>query len=325
MEYVFIINPAAGKTDSTAALRARIEQAGAAMGIAPIVEITQRPGHAREIAARYAVAGKPARLYACGGDGTLNEVVQEVIGQPHLSLGCVPCGSGNDYVRSFGTAEDFRDIQAQLAAEAVSIDAMKTTYGYSDNICAAGLDAQVAYAIPRYRRLPGCGGSLSYTLAIVETLFRRIGHRLRITLDDHTETGEYTLLAVCNGQMYGGGYWAAPQACLDDGLLDVLLVQKVSRPELLGLIGAYKQGKHMLPDGTVHPKFQKYITVFCARRVRIEVLEQRPLIVTLDGECTPCTDRLDLEIVPGQLSALLPRTVLHKPTMPLAARHVAAI
>ncbi len=320
MEHVFIINPAAGKTDAAAVLVPQITAAGQAMGIAPVIEVTRHPGHAKQIAARYAAAGKPARLYACGGDGTLNEVLQAAAGCPHLSLGCVPCGSGNDYVRNFGTAEDFLDIRAQLAAQPVPLDVLTTTYGLGAAICAAGLDAQVAYAIPRYRRLPGCGGSLSYTFAIVETLFRRMGHELRITLegpDGHTEAGSYTLLAVCNGQLYGGGYLAAPQARMDDGLLDVLLVPRITRPALLRIIGGYKKGEHIAADGTVRPQYQKYIRVFRAKRVRIEVLDARPLIVTLDGECTPCTAALDIGLLPGQLSALLPPSVI--------ARHAPAL
>lgn len=307
-----MINPTAGKQDAGKLLIPQIQAAAAAAGIKPVIFRTQYAGHARELAARYAASGAPARLYACGGDGTLNEVLQEVVGRPQLALGCVPCGSGNDYVRNFADAAAFCDIAAQLQGTTVTIDALSTSCGYGADICAAGLDAQVAYAIPRYRRLPGVGGSLSYTLAIVETVFRHIGHRLRVALDGPggtVVTDSFTLLAVCNGQMYGGGYHAAPQARMNDGLLDVLLVKQVSRPTLARIIGGYKKGEHMLPDGSVAPKYRQYVSVFRARSVDIEVLDDRPLIVTLDGECTPCTDRLHLEVRPAALSAVLPRGV----------------
>ncbi len=309
MQYVFIINPAAGKTDAGKTLVPQIEAAARALGVTPVIERTAHPGHAREIAARWVAGAEPANLYACGGDGTLNEVLQAVAGCAHLALGCVPCGSGNDYVRNFGTAEDFLDMRAQLLARPVRVDLLKTGYGLGIDICAAGLDARIAYTIPRYRRLPGCGGTMSYTLSIVENLFRRIGHELRITLegqDGHTETGSYTLLAVCNGQLYGGGYLAAPQARMDDGVLDVLLVPRIHRPDLLRIIGGYKKGEHMAPDGTVRPTYQKFIRAYRAKKVRIEVLDDRPLIVTLDGECTPCTDALEIELLPASLNALLP-------------------
>lgn len=309
MQYVFIINPAAGKADASQTLAPQIEAAGRALGVSPVIERTMHPGHAREIAARYAAGSEPANLYACGGDGTLNEVLQAVAGCGHLALGCVPCGSGNDYVRNFGTAEDFLDMRAQLQAKPARLDLLKTSCGLGVDICAAGLDARIAYTIPRYRRLPGCGGTMSYTLSIVENLFRRMGHELRIALEGenpHTETGSYTLLAVCNGQLYGGGYLAAPQARMDDGVLDVLLVPRIRRLDLLRIIGGYKKGDHMAPDGTVRPAYQKYIQAYRAKKVRIEVLDERPLIVTLDGECTPCTDAIEIELQPAALNALLP-------------------
>ena len=327
MEHVFIINPTAGRTDAGAQLAPRIRAAAAALGMTEQVHIvrTEYAGHARELAEQAVAAGTPVRLYACGGDGTLNEVLQAAAGQAHGALGCVPCGSGNDYVRNFGTA-DFLDIAAQLEAVPVPLDVMDTGYGASVDICAAGLDAQVAYAIPRYRRI--AGGSLSYTCAIVETLFRRIGHRLRITLDGPGGTvleNSYTILTVCNGQYYGGGYRAAPHARMDDGMLEVLLVRKITRPQLVTILGDYKKGLHITPSGGIAPKFEPYLEIYHAKSVDIEVLDGRPLIVTLDGECTPCTDRLHIELRPGALNALLPRAVLAGGTSAVLSQGTAAV
>lgn len=328
MEHVFIINPAAGRTDAGAQLVPAIRTAAAALGVEEQVHIerTEGPGHARELVERYAAGGQPVRFYACGGDGTLNEVLQAAAGLENAAVGCVPCGSGNDYVRNFGAAADFLDIAAQLEGMAVPLDVMDTDYGASVDICAAGLDAQVAYAIPRYRRI--AGGSLSYTCAIVETLFRRMGHRLRVTLDGPGGTvleNSYTILTVCNGQYYGGGYRAAPHARMDDGALEVLLVRKLTRLELVRILGDYKKGAHITPAGGIAPKFAPYLEIYHAQSVDIEVLDGRPLIVTLDGECTPCTDRLHIELRPRALNALVPRTVLANGTPAVLSQSLAAI
>ena len=74
----------------------------------------------RPLAAQYAAGGEEVYLYACGGDGTLNEILQGTVGRPNAAIGCVPCGSGNDYVRNFGTQAQFLDLDAQLAAQPVS-------------------------------------------------------------------------------------------------------------------------------------------------------------------------------------------------------------
>ena len=252
-------------------------------------------------------------MYACGGDGTLNEVLQAAAGCPRLAVGCVPCGSGNDYVRNFGTAEDFLDLRAQLQAEPAPMDALDTTFGYGVGICAAGLDALVAYQIPRFRRLPGCGGTMAYTLSILQVMTTRFGHRVRITLDGRAHTGDYMMAAVCNGRMYGGGYCAAPLARLDDGLLDVVLVRPLSRLQVPGLLARYRKGAHLTPQGEVPPDLRRWITFARAREVRIEVLDGRPIAATVDGECG-LVQRIEAKAAPRALAMLLPAAVRARQT-----------
>ena len=75
-------------------------------------------------------------------------------------MGCLPYGSGNDFLRTYGTRAEFTDLDAQLAGGEVTIDLLETSLGLSATICAAGLDAQVAYGIPKFRRIPLCGGDV---------------------------------------------------------------------------------------------------------------------------------------------------------------------
>ena len=308
MQPVFLINPAAGKKNAATWLAPAIRQAAAELGAEPVIELTQRPGHARALAQRYAGLGQPVRLYACGGDGTLNEVLQAAAGCPQLMVGCVPCGSGNDYVRNFGTAQDFLDLRAQLLAQPVTADALDTSFGYGVGICAAGLDALVAYQIPRFRRLPGCGGATAYTLSILQAMGTRFGHRVRLTLDGRTRTGDYMMMAVCNGRMYGGGYRPAPLARMDDGLLDVVLVRPLSRLQVAGLLARYRKGEHLTPQGRVQPDLTHLVEFARARSVRIEVLDGRPLAATVDGECGLVTE-LEARVAPRSLTLLLPPAV----------------
>ena len=287
--------------------------AAAPLGLQPEILLTTHPGHARELAERLAAGPEPARLYACGGDGTLNEVLQAAAGHTALSVGCVPCGSGNDFVRNFGRAEEFLDLTAQLQARPVTLDALDTSFGYGVGICAAGLDARVAYQIPRFRRLPFCGGTMAYTLSILQAMTGRFGHEMRITADGRSFTGSYMMAAVCNGRLYGGGYCAAPQARLDDGLLDVVLVRPISRLRVAGLLACYKGGRHLTPDGAVRPDLARWMQFFRARKVCIEVLDGRPLAATVDGECG-LVQGIEARVAPGMLSMLLPPAVRARPT-----------
>lgn len=309
MRYLFVINPTAGKRDAGAWLTPQIQRAAAAAGVTAEIVRTTHAGHARQLAAQAAAGGEEVRLYACGGDGTLNELLQSAVGCPHLAVGCIPCGSGNDYVRNFPRQEAFLNLEAQLRAAAVPVDAIRTPFGCGVDICAAGLDAQVAYGIPKFRRLPFCGGSMAYTLSIAETAFSRYGHRLRLTLDDRVLEGEYMLAALCNGRLYGGGYLAAPHAAMDDGLLDVVLVRPMPLPRVLRFLTYYRKGGHLPQDGAVLEKYRGELQFFRVRRVELQVLDGQPIVTTLDGECAP---RMELwaEVAPGQLRILLPEAVM---------------
>lgn len=313
MRYLFVINPTAGRQDAGRWLIPKIRAAAAAVGVEAEIVRTTHAGHARSLAAEAAAAGEETRLYACGGDGTLNEVVQAAAGCPHLAVGCVPCGSGNDYVRNFPAGASFLDLEAQLRAETAVVDVIRTPFGCGVDICAAGLDAQVAYGIPKFRRLPLCGGSMAYTLSILQTAFSRFDHRLRVTLDGRVIEGSYMMAALCNGRLYGGGYRAAPHARMDDGLLDVVLVHPMPLPAVVRFLTYYKRGAHLPEDGLVLERYRQNLQFFRARSVDIQVLDGEPVVTTLDGECAPRMS-LHAEIAPRQLKVLLPAAVLRAET-----------
>ena len=96
-------------------------------------------------------------------------------------------------------------IHIYIAGTAVPVDLVAANGGVSAAICSVGLDSEVAYSIPKYRRLPLCGGQMAYNISIVERLLQPMGHRLRITVDDDVLEGDYLIATVCNGVAYGGG------------------------------------------------------------------------------------------------------------------------
>lgn len=308
MRHVFLINPVAGKQDPSTWLVPKIRSASQATGIEAEIVITKHRGHAAELAKSYAQSSDPVTVYTCGGDGTFNEVVQSAVGCDTLYVGCVPCGSGNDYVRNFGPKEPFLDMEAQLTGTTAKVDVIDTTYGYSAAICAAGLDAKVAYGIPKFRRIPFCGGTTAYTLSILQTVMGKLGCPVTVDIDGQVREGTYMMLAICNGRMYGGGYMAAPLGMMDDGLLDVILVKQIPRLKLPSLLASYKVGGHLTADGQVVPEFQQYLSYCRARRVKLKTPADHPIIVTVDGECAPRTE-LQAQIKPACLNISLPRGV----------------
>ena len=312
MRYLFILNPAAGKQDCTVQLIPQLQQAAVRAGI-PVDAVatckTEYAGHAKALA-RAAVeeaakAGEQLHIWTAGGDGTLVEALTGVQGFANAAVGCLPYGSGNDFLRTYGTRAEFTDLDAQLAGGEVAIDLLETSLGLSATICAAGLDAQVAYGIPKFRRIPLCGGEVSYLLSIVEQLCGHIGRRVTFTIDDEDLTGDCLMCAICNGRAYGGGFLAAPEADPADGWLDVMIVRRVGRLTIAKLLGMYKSGRHFV-NGQLTEEAKPYFLYRRARRVALRPADGRgPIVATADGECAPC-DAVEAVLRPLSGRILLP-------------------
>lgn len=312
MHTLFLLNPAAGKADCTRTLPQQIAAAAAGAGLAPedyTIRVTTHAGHARELSRAAAAAAQKAgvelHIFTAGGDGTFNEALTGAHGFDKTAVGCLPYGSGNDFLRTYGTKEEFLDLDAQLAGGTVPIDLMRTSLGLSATICAAGLDAQVAYGIPKFRRIPLCGGEVSYLLSIVEQLCGRIGRRVTFTIDDEELTVDCLMCAICNGRAYGGGFLAAPEADPADGWLDVMIVRRVGRLTIAKLLGMYKSGRHFM-NGQLTEEAKPYFLYRRARRVALRPADGRgPIVATADGECAPC-DAVEAVLRPLSGRILLP-------------------
>ena len=318
MHTLFILNPTAGKTDCTRTLPSQIEAAAMRAGLSRsdyTVQITTHAGHARELAHAAAEQaqrqGENLRIFTAGGDGTFNEALTGVCGFENAAVGCLPFGSGNDFLRTFGTKEEFLDLDAQLAGGPVTIDLMQTSLGLSATICAAGLDAQVAYGIPKFRRIPLCGGEMAYVLSIIQQLCGHLGRRVEYTIDGETMTVDCLMCAVCNGRTYGGGFCAAPEAQPDDGWLDVYIIRKVSRPTIAKLLGMYKSGRHF-KDGRLVKAAEPYFIYRRAKQVTLRAADGRgPIVATADGECVPC-EQVSVQVQPLAGRILLPKPAFER-------------
>lgn len=314
MRTLFLLNPTAGKADCTRTLPQQINAAAARAGLAPeeyTIQVTNHAGHARELANAAAQqarqSGEELRVFTAGGDGTFNEALTGIYGYANAAVGCLPFGSGNDFLRTYGTREEFNDLDAQLAGSEVDIDLMQTDLGLSATICAAGLDAQVAYGIPQFRRIPFCGGEMAYALSIVRQLCGHIGRNVTFTIDGEELTVDCLMCAVCNGRTYGGGFYAAPEAQPDDGWLDVFIIRRVSRLTIARLLGMYKSGRHFR-NGELTEQAKPYFIYRRAKCVSLRPADGRgPIVATADGECAPC------DAITAQLKPLAGRVLLPKP------------
>ena len=181
MRNVYIINPKAGKHDHTVQFMERIRAVHATHGEEPEIYLTQRAGHGEELARAAAEKGDAVRIWAVGGDGTVLEVVRGAEFHKNAAVGVYPCGSGNDFVRSFGKREVFLNPENQLAGKTVSIDMIRTQHGDAVNICSVGFDAKVAAEMNYYKHLPFVSGELAYTISLAKCFLGHLADKMTVT------------------------------------------------------------------------------------------------------------------------------------------------
>ena len=274
MKHLFIINPAAGKYDRTPELTERIRALCQARGLDYAIRASKKPGDCTALTRQAAESGEETRIYACGGDGTLNEVVNGAAGADNLAVTHLPCGSGNDFIKTFNDPGAFSDLERLLDPEEARFDLIQVGDDYSLSICSMGIDARIGTSIQTYKRLPLVTGRGAYNLSTVVNLLKGISRHYVIEVDGQVLDGRWTLVCVCNGRFYGGGYQPVPQAMPDDGRLEVLLVKKVSILQVAKIIGKYKEGKFR--------DYPQFITHFSTNRVVLHC--DKTEVINLDGE-----------------------------------------
>jgi YegS/Rv2252/BmrU family lipid kinase len=245
-----------------------------------------------------------SRLVIVGGDGSVNEVVNGVVGAGSVELAVIPRGTGWDFVRTFDIPRDLdRAIDIALNGTVREIDAGSVTYrtwagdeaqSYFANVGSAGISGAIAQrANESSKKL---GGKVSYYWATLAVFIRWQTGEMRVTVGDEARTGRMIDAMICNGRFLGGGMMMCPDARPNDGLFDVLLIGDVTKRDLAFVLPKTYKGKH-LP----HPRLE----LLRGRVVTVDADE--PLPIELDGE-QPGTTPARFEVVPRALRLRVPRS-----------------
>lgn len=291
---IFILNPCAGQGAANDELVTDIKEAAARLEIDVEIHKTSDPGEATHYVNRIlSETPETVRFFACGGDGTLNEVISGAAGHTNAIVGCVPLGTGNDFVRNFPFAGSFTDIRAQLLGEETTIDLMEYQgvlkqpgdleddiySGYCVNMFNIGFDCNVVDMAAKLKQLPLISGSLAYIIGVAIILIKKKGANLRIEFDgEEVHKGKLLLISIANGCFCGGGVMSNPLARLDDGLFDAQLVRNISRAKFISLFPKYSKGTHLQEKGV-----DRIISYKTVHNVRISSLSE-PFRVSIDGE-----------------------------------------
>ena len=302
MKHIFIINPAAGKDNSFQNIKKILELKKVEVDY-ELYE-TQAPGDATAYIRKYCTEHKePVRFYACGGDGTLNEVVNGVVGFEHASMGCYPCGSGNDFVKYYGGKKVFWNLEELLDAPEEYIDLMRVGNKYAINATHFGFDSAVAQTMMKVRRKAIIGGKNAYTTGIVKAIFTAMNNKCVVEADGEVinPKGKMLLCTVANGQYVGGSFRCAPRSNNKDGELDVCLFKPISLFRFLKLLPVYTEGEHL--DEKHLADLAKIMEYRRAKSIRVTAPEG--FAYTLDGEIVE-ENEFVMEVAPAALRFAVP-------------------
>lgn len=299
MKHLFIVNPAAGKKDCTEEVRARVAGLLRNRGDDYEVYVTKAPMDAARAVKSAAAGEKELRVYSCGGDGTYNECVCGAAGLPNAAVTpyATGTGTGNDFIRMFGAEKSlFRDLDALVNGTVHPMDVMDCSGRICANIASVGFDARVGTDVHKYSNIPVIGGATGYVASLAVNFAKGLHRPMKITGCGYGGEGEYTMVCVCNGRYYGGGFNPVPDADPCDGVLDILVVKKIPQVKAAGLVVAYSRGQYAkMPD---------YIVPLHGTGIHIAF--DRESVVNIDGEAVYGRD-IDIRVIPGGVNFIAPR------------------
>ncbi len=299
-KYLFVVNPAAGLNGRALTL---LEESRAIIDSHNIdyqVAYTERRGHAKELIEQRIDDENQWVIFACGGDGTLNEIVNAVVARENVTVAHFTSGTGNDFIRMFGKESIplFSNISELINGETHTFDIIDTGSMYGLNTCSYGFDARAAYFMQKFRWAKVLGSKMPYNIGVIATLLGGIAKPVDIVIDGEHFAEKFTIASIMNGRFYGGGYNPTPQALPNDGLLDVLIIKKINVFQLATMIGLFAKG-----DIATKPDI-----CIIRRAKQVTMKTPKPDVAQIDGEI--CTlDRLDLKISNYKLNFILPKGV----------------
>ena len=285
MFYAFIVNPAAGNGFALTIMQ-KLEEKLKAKDVAYRVYRTEEPGHATRIAAELAADDSISAVVSVGGDGTAGEVAAGLTGTSK-PMGIIPAGTGNDFIKSAGIPNDpDKALETLLHGEERRIDTGTVNDQFFLNVCGTGFDVTVLdYAENEKTKHRGL---TPYFLGLIKAIFHYKSVNLTLTADSETEDGQYLICSIANGRYIGGGIPICPDADIEDGKLDLVMIRNVGRWQ----IPFYLPGLMMSRD----LKFR----ITRHRKVSCVVFEGKDLRVNIDGDIRSMS-RAEFRIRPDSL------------------------
>ena len=288
--YHILYNPMASKGKCGKAFT-QISKYLEGKGIEYVAHATEYAGHAIEIARDLSNGENEVNLIIIGGDGTFSEVLNGIVNFDKVNLGLIPCGTGNDYAKKAGiSTKPIEALENILNGKAEYTDFIQLNGRRCLNVAGAGMDVDV---LVRYSTMKAFFGKIKYYASLIDVLTHLKFHKAKITIDGKEEERSVFLVAVANGTFIGGGMPISPNSDINDGLIDVVIVDEIAPKKVLPLLIKFLAGgKHVNEPCT---------TSYKVKECRVEILDEGKIQV--DGEVLE-NKVLDAKIVSNTLKVI---------------------
>ncbi len=290
METFFIVNPTAGSGRAKESWK-NIEEILVKNEIPYDVKFTKYRGHGIKIARKAARDGYK-KIFSVGGDGTVNEVANGIIlSKKSPTLGVIPVGTGNDFSKSLGIDCSIEKILLSNKTRNIDVALLKSRgkKKYFVNMSGIGFDSYVTKNII----LRNLGGTIPYLTTVLISLFRYSPKKAIIIHDNGKFEQDIFMMSIANGNYIGGGMKISPFSKMDDGYLDVVIIPKISKFEILSNLSKIYSGKHIY-----HPKVQ----LFRTKKLHVGA---KDLFVHVEGDVVAKTP-VDISIAESKIKVIVP-------------------
>lgn len=288
LTHCFVMNPNAGGKDATKKLTKEILEVFEKLNEPYEIYNTKGDESDAQFIKNRCKDGEEVRFYACGGDGTVNRVANAVFENENASMAVVPCGTGNDYIKSIGGYNNLQELVTKGNEKIVDI--LKMNDVYSINLVAMGVDAKTNENIIKYKKKPFLKG-IAYYLGIVESFFIKRESVVSISIDDK-EPFEKTILMMTygKGKYYGRDFKATPLASVTDGKIDVCIVDNIPVWRMVRLLPLYAKGTH------VDSKLSKDVVLY-KKAIKAKIESEEDIVISIDGEVMR-EKSITIEVIP---------------------------
>ena len=285
----FIINKYSGKGFQSA-VEGQVIDTCAASGVEVAIEYTRERGHATDLAREAVNQGFP-RVFAMGGDGTVNEVARALVNTP-VALGIIPSGSGNGLARHLQIPLTIPEALTSVSQyEIITMDTLRINGALSVNVSGFGFDAHVASQFGK----DGTRGFYGYAKLVLTEFLSYKEFDVIGDFDGTVETKRAFMVALANASQFGNNALVAPRASVSDGVMDICFIRRISITEAVPFIMKMFRG---------NIERSRFVTIVKAKHFHAELSTEQP--IHLDGEPGKPSKIFDVQIHPASLRVIVP-------------------